>query len=69
VGNALVYWFAKGLELLGLICLPLAMAIGIPGGDFRAETWLALVGVVAFFTGVMLERMSGRKPDKLNEVE
>lgn len=69
MGSALVYWFAKGLEVLGLIALPLAIVIGIPGGDFRAETWLAAGGVVAFFAGVMLERMSGRRPERLEKSE
>jgi hypothetical protein len=67
VGNALVYWFAKGLEILGLILASLAIYIGIVPGDFRTETWMFAIAVVVFFTGVVLERMSGTKPEKLKD--
>lgn len=67
MGNALVYWFAKGLELLGIIFGALAIYVGIVAGDFRTEAWMAALAVVGFFTGVVLERMTGIKPDKLKD--
>jgi hypothetical protein len=67
VGTALVYWFAKGLEILGLIFGALAIYVGIVAGDFRTEAWMATLAVVGFFTGVILERMSGTKPEKLKD--
>lgn len=67
MGNALVYWFAKGLEILGIALGALAIYVGPIAGDFRTETWMAALAVVSFFTGVVLERMTGIKPDKLKD--
>ncbi len=67
MGNALVYWFAKGLEILGLIFGVLAIYVGVVAGEFGTETWMFVLSVVIFFTGVILERMSGTKPEKLKD--
>jgi hypothetical protein len=67
VGSALGYWFAKGLEILGLAFGALAIYVSIGAGEFRNGTWMFAISVVVFFTGVLIERMTGVKPDKLKD--
>ncbi|MCC6572452.1 MAG: hypothetical protein IT462_01560 [Planctomycetes bacterium] len=59
-----LYWIAKGLQLFGLILVPYGLYVGVLGGEFRIETWLAAGGIVAFYSAYWLERAVGRKADQ-----
>lgn len=63
---AALYWIAKGMQLAGLILVPYGLYVGVLGGEFQIETWLAALGIVAFYSAHWIERMVGRKPETMD---
>lgn len=52
----MLYFIARGLQLLGLILLPVAMGLQLQGMSLRSMLVMAGTGIALFYLGYQLQQ-------------
>jgi ABC-type uncharacterized transport system permease subunit len=62
----LLFFTAKGLEALGIVCVLFGLLHGISSPTLWGELYLSVLGIVLFLIGRGLEKLHARKTAQQN---
>ena len=56
----MIYYVARGLQMIGLIEVGFGLFIGLYEGDLKLELWHGGIGSVLFFAGWLVQKRFSR---------
>jgi hypothetical protein len=59
-GDGVIYYVARGLQMIGLIEVGFGLFIGLYEGDLKLELWHGGIGSVLFFAGWLVQKRFSR---------